>query len=224
MEAHARATAAEDPARARRLDRQASRPPRVARAVAQAAHHARRGRRLRRLRRQRRHQAASPAAVIRRALVCVLAGLWTHTAFAAPTRDVRDDTGERVAVPAKGCRIISLAPGATAMLYAAGGADCMVGTIAHSDEPVAAGKLPIVGDAETFDFERMLSLRPTAVVSAVDVVQPARLDRIRSLGIPIYQVHVTSLAAMPESLRRLGALTGTQPVADREAVALAAEL
>jgi iron complex transport system substrate-binding protein len=162
--------------------------------------------------------------VIRRALVCVLAGLWTYTVFAAPTRDVRDDTGERVAVPAKGCRIISLAPGATAMLYAAGGADCMVGTIAHSDEPVAAGKLPIVGDAETFDFERMLSLRPTAVVSAVDVVQPARLDRIRSLGIPIYQVHVTSLAAMPESLRRLGALTGTQPVADREAVALAAEL
>src|SRR5205085_831738 len=136
----------------------------------------------------------------------------------------RADVGE--AVPAKPgpCRFVSLAPGTTAMLYAAGAAHCLVGTIAHSTEPAEAARLPIVGDAETLDFEQLLALAPTAVVVAVDVVQRMRIDRIKAMGIPVYQVHVTRLAGMPDSVRRLGALAGTQPVADRAADALSAAL
>ena len=93
-------------------------------------------------------------------------------------------------------------------------AHCMVGTIAHSDEPAEAARVPVVGDAETLDFEQLLGLRPTVVVVAVDVVQRVRIDRIRALGIPVYQVHVTRLAQMPESLRRLGALAGTEAVGE----------
>ena len=84
--------------------------------------------------------------------------------------------------------------------------------------------MPVVGDAETLDFEQLLALRPTVVVVAVDVVQRVRIDRIRSLGIPVYQVHVTSLAQMPESLRRLGELTGTAALARRARRGLRAEL
>ena len=69
-----------------------------------------------------------------------------------------------------------------------------------------------------------IALRPTVVVVAVDVVQRVRIDRIRALGIPVYQVHVTRLAQMPESLRRLGALAGTEAVAKQKADELAAEL
>jgi iron complex transport system substrate-binding protein len=139
-------------------------------------------------------------------------------------RQVRDDAGDQLAVGAAPCRIVSLAPGTTAMLYAAGAAHCLVGTIAHSNEPAEAAKLPIVGDAETLDFEQLLALRPTVVVVAVDVVQRVRIDRIRALGIPVYQVHVTRLAGMPESVRRLGALAGTRAAADAKADELAAEL
>ena len=121
-----------------------------------------------------------------------------------PPAACTDDTGETVTVTAEGCRIVSLAPGTTAMLYAAGAGHCLVGTIAHSKEPAEAAAVPIVGDAETLDFEQLLALRPTVVVVAVDVVQRVRIDRIRALGIPVYQVHVTRLAQMPESLRRLG--------------------
>ena len=110
------------------------------------------------------------------------------------------------------------------MLYAAGAAHCLVGTIAHSTEPADAAKLPIVGDAETLDFEQLMALRPTVVVVAVDVVQRMRIDRIKAMGIPVYQVHVTRLVGMPDSIRRLGALAGTQAIADREADALNAAL
>jgi iron complex transport system substrate-binding protein len=139
-------------------------------------------------------------------------------------RTVRDDSGESVTVSTSACRIVSLAPGTTAMLYAAGAGSCVVGTIAHSTEPAEAASVPVVGDAETLDFERLLELRPSVVVVAVDVVQRARIDRLRSLGIPVYQVHVTRLAQMPDSVRRLGALAGTDRVAAERSTALRAEL
>jgi iron complex transport system substrate-binding protein len=141
-----------------------------------------------------------------------------------PARQVRDDAGDRVTVSAAPCRIVSLAPGTTAMLFAAGAGHCLVGTIAHSTEPEEAARLPIIGDAETLDFEQLLALRPSVVVVAVDVVQRARIDRIKTLGIPVYQVHVTRLAGMPESLRRLGDLAGTRDIANRKADELDATL
>ena len=147
------------------------------------------------------------------------------TAHAADAhRQVKDDAGETVSMGTAPCRIVSLAPGTTAMLFAAGAAHCLVGTIAHSDEPAEAARVPIVGDAETLDFEQLLALRPTVVVVAVDVVQRVRIDRIRALGIPVYQVHVTRLAQMPVSLRGLGKLAGTEAVANRKADELDAEL
>ncbi len=152
----------------------------------------------------------------------VLASL-VGAAHAAP-RSVIDDTGASVNLPVNACRIVSLAPGTTAMLYAAGAGHCLVGTIAHSKEPAEAARIPVVGDAETLDFEQLLTLRPAVVVVAIDVVQRARIDRLRALGIPVYQVHVTRLAQMPESLERLGELTGTSGAARPRAAELRARL
>ena len=148
----------------------------------------------------------------------------TAVSAAPATRNVPDDTAAQIAVPVDNCRLVSLAPGTTAMLFAAGAGHCLVGTIAHSKEPAEAASVPVIGDAEALDFEQLLALRPTTVVVAVDVVQRVRIDRIRALGIPVYQVHVTTLAQMPESVRRLGALAGTESVANARAATLASEL
>lgn len=159
-----------------------------------------------------------------RALRAALAASLLCLPAVCPARAVTDDTGGRVEVPSAPCRIVSLAPGTTAMLYASGGGPCLVGTIAHSDEPAAAAAVKVVGDAETLDFEQLLALRPTVVVVAVDVVQRVRIDRLRALGLPVYQVHVTKLAEMPRSLRRLGELTATRAVAERAAAGLESDL
>jgi iron complex transport system substrate-binding protein len=162
-------------------------------------------------------------AVLRAALLSAF--LFAGPGHAADSpRQLRDDAGDTIAVGSAPCRFVSLAPGTTAMLFAAGAGHCVVGTIAHSDEPAEAARVQVVGDAETLDFEQLIGLRPTVVVVAVDVVQRVRIDRIKALGIPVYQVHVTRLAQMPESLRRLGTLAGTEAVANREADELAAEL
>lgn len=179
---------------------------------------------MRGLRGQRRRPSAPASPVKGMRAACWLALLLAPLCAASAEREVRDDTGAVVKLADAPCRIVSLAPGTTAMLFAAGAGHCLIGTIAHSSEPAEAAKLPVIGDAETLDFEQLLALRPTAVVVAVDVVQRVRIDRIRSLGIPVFEVHVTRLAGMPESLRRLGDLAGTAESARRSAAALDAEL
>jgi iron complex transport system substrate-binding protein len=194
----------------------------MARAVAEATNHPIGGHRMRRVCGE--HRVSSPpTAAVRKLLVLALL-VSAPLSAGESVRKVRDDAGELLTVSAATCRIVSLAPGTTAMLYAAGAGHCLVGSIAHSTEPADAANLPIVGDAETLDFEQLLALRPTVVVVAVDVVQRVRIDRIRALGIPVYQVHVTRLAGMPESLRRLGELTGTRETANRKAFELDAAL
>jgi iron complex transport system substrate-binding protein len=137
---------------------------------------------------------------------------------------VTDDTGRRVTVSPPPLRIASLAPNVTAMLFAAGAGAEVVATTEYSTEPPAAQRIPRVGDANAIDLERLLALHPDVIVAWPGGENPAEIDHISRLGIPIYRERVAALVDLPASLRRLGALAGTHQAADREAEALDAQI
>jgi len=137
---------------------------------------------------------------------------------------VTDDFGYNVTVRAPPLRIVSLAPGATAMLFAAGASSQLVGTIEYSGQPASEMKLPKIGSADAIDMERLIALRPDVVVVWPDGNNPAQIATIERLGISIYRQEAISLDRIADSLRRLGRLTGTSGVADRQAGALEAKL
>jgi iron complex transport system substrate-binding protein len=137
---------------------------------------------------------------------------------------VIDDTGQHVIIPKLPRRIISLAPGATEMLFAAGAGDRLIATVDFSDEPAAAKRVPRIGDVTAVDMERLVALHPDLVVVWPGGGNPAQIEKIVLLGIPIYRQQVDRLADLPLSLRRLGALTSDASVADRAARALTTEL
>jgi iron complex transport system substrate-binding protein len=136
---------------------------------------------------------------------------------AGPARTVQDDLGRAVVVPAAPLRLVSLAPGATEMLFAAGAGGEVLATVEYSDVPAAARRVPRIGDAATVDMERLVALRPDVVVAWPDGGNPAQRAKIVALGIPLYQQLVVRLADLPGSLRRLGALAGTEATAERAA-------
>jgi iron complex transport system substrate-binding protein len=135
----------------------------------------------------------------------------------APAVTVSDDTGQRVTVPRPPLRIVSLAPGATEMLFAAGAGDQLIATVEYSDEPAAARRVPRIGDVTAVDMERLVALHPDVAVVWPGGGNPAQIEKIARLGIPIYRQQVNALADLPEALRRLGTLTGTSAVADQAA-------
>jgi iron complex transport system substrate-binding protein len=106
------------------------------------------------------------------------------------------------------------------MLFAAGAGDRVVGTSAYSDEPDAAKRIERIGDSQSFDLERVLALHPDVVVVWSGGTPPLQIARLERAGLRIYHQHVARLDAIPDSVRRLGQLTGT----DAQAQAAATEL
>ncbi|MGH8202105.1 MAG: cobalamin-binding protein [Steroidobacteraceae bacterium] len=146
------------------------------------------------------------------------------TAGAASTATVTDDFGHNVTIHYPPQRIVSLAPGATAMLLAAGASRQLVATIEYSGQPASERKLPQVGTADAIDLERLIALKPDVVIVWPDGNNPAQIATIERLGIPVYGQEATALGGIAGSLRRLGRLAGTSVVADRAARALEAKL
>src|SRR5215469_12032834 len=141
-----------------------------------------------------------------------------------PLRTVSDDLGRAVEVGEPPLRIVSLTPGATEMLFAAGAGSQLIATVQYSSEPPAAREVPRIGDVAAIDMERLVALRPQVVIAWPAGGNPAQQAKIAALGIPLYQQQVARLADLPRSLRRLGELAGTQAVAEQAAAALEARL
>ena len=146
------------------------------------------------------------------------------SAVAASSVSVTDDFGHEVTIRYPPQRIVSLAPGATAMLLAAGARRQLVATIEYSGQPASEKKLPQVGTADAIDLERLIALRPDVVIVWPDGNNPAQIATIERLGIPVYRQEAIALDGIADSLRRLGRLAGTSVVADRAARALEAKL
>lgn len=141
-----------------------------------------------------------------------------------PLRTVTDDLDRSVEVGGAPLRMVSLAPGATEMLFAAGAGTQLIATVQYSSEPPAARTVPRIGDVAAIDMERLVALRPDVVIAWPAGGNPAQRAKIAALGIPLYQQQVSRLADLPGSLRRLGVLADTETVAERAAAALEARL
>ena len=156
-------------------------------------------------------------------MFCVLGGASMAAPAAAPWQ-VRDDEGRLLSLAAPPQRVVSLSPGATAMLFAAGGGARVVGTPDYSVEPTAAGTIARIGDSHGFDLERILALHPDVVVAWTGAFSAAQLLPFERAGLPVYRHRVVRLDDLPLALRRLGALLGTAAVANPAADSLRARI
>jgi len=129
------------------------------------------------------------------------------TAAAQPA--IVDDEGHLLALSQPATRIVSLSPGATAMLFAAGAGDRIVGTAAYSDEPAAARAIQRIGDSQGYDLERILSLRPDVIVVWSGGTNAAQIELLQRAGLRVYRHRVEQLDDVPAAVLRLGALAGT---------------
>jgi len=141
---------------------------------------------------------------------------------AAPVT-VTDSDGNKVELAVAARRIVSLAPHATELLFAAGAGSRVVGAITPADWPAEAATVPRVGDARAIDLERIAALRPDLVV-AWPYVAPAQIEHLRNLGLAVYLSDPHTPEAIADDLERLGTLAGTRESAHRAAAAFRTRL
>ena len=135
----------------------------------------------------------------------------------AATVSVIDDSGRRVSLVAPAQRIISLAPHLTELLFAAGAGDRIVGTVEFSDYPASAAKITRIGDSALLDMERVVSLKPDLIVVWGNGSAASQLDKLRTLGVPIFYNEPQVMADIPRALIALGRLAGTEATANHAA-------
>ena len=150
---------------------------------------------------------------------CFLALTATIALFPAAHADLvfKDDGGREVRLKGPARRIVTLAPHATEMLYAAGAGEWLIGTVEYSDYPPAAKKVPRVGSYDRFDLEAISALKPDLVIAWETGNPAAPVEKMRALGLTVYASQPNRMEDVAGQLERLGQLAGTEAVANQAA-------
>jgi len=155
--------------------------------------------------------------------VAACAAADASAATSAP-RTVTDDNARSVTVRPPPLRIVSLSPGGTEMLFAAGAGPQVVATVEYSDVPPEARRVAHIGDAVSIDLERLVRIHPDVVVAWPSGGNPAQREKIARLGVAVYDQQAQRLRDLAPSIRRLGVLAGTETEAEAAARAIEARL
>lgn len=129
-----------------------------------------------------------------------------------------DRSGHSAAAPAgPALRIVTLSPHLAELVFAAGAGRQLVGVVEYSNFPVAARRLPRVGDAFRVDLEAIASLRPDLILGWPSGNSQELLDRLRRLGYRVVDLEPRTLADIGRHIRVIGAAAGTKDAAGRAA-------
>ena len=129
----------------------------------------------------------------------------------------KDDTGREIRLKAPAKRIITLAPHATELLYAAGAGDRLIGTVDYSDFPPAAKKIPRVGSYDRFDLEAISALKPDLIIAWETGNPAAQVEKLKALGLTVYVTQPNRMEDVAGQLERYGRLAGSEAAADAAA-------
>ncbi len=140
---------------------------------------------------------------------------------AAPVRaaiSVVDDTGANVRLATPATRIVTLAPHAAELVYAAGAGARIVGVIKGTDYPSAAQRLPVVGDVTALDLERTVMLAPDLIVTW-PWTTPAQIAWLRARDVAVFEANAPTIDGIATDIERIGMLAGTGATAHDAAAA-----
>ena len=150
---------------------------------------------------------------LRRVLARVLAlALYLFGSASIAVVNAVDDADRTVTLDGPATRIVSLAPHATELLFAAGAGAHVVGAMSGSDYPPDARSIPVVGTATALDLERILALRPDLIVTW-PYTTPAQVDVLRAQGIAVFTTNPRTIDGIATDIERLGVLAGTSDTA-----------
>lgn len=131
--------------------------------------------------------------------------------------EVMDDSGQTIVLKQSAKKVISLSPGITELIYAAGGEHLIKGVVSYSDFPPQAKKLPQVGSYNSLDIEKILVMQPDLVVAWKSGNPIHQVEQLKKLGLTVYISEPKDFMSIPETIKTFGKLMATECVANKNA-------
>lgn len=122
---------------------------------------------------------------------------------------VTDDLANKLVFKKPARRIVSLAPHITEMLFSAGAGKYIVGVVNYSDYPDAAKKIASVGSYNQINIEAIIALKPDLIVAWESGNSNHIIEKLRNLGFAVFVNEPRSLMDIPDVVKRLSAMAGT---------------
>lgn len=130
-------------------------------------------------------------------------------------REIIDDLGRRIKLPARIDRVVSLAPSLTENVFAVGAGDKLVGVTSYCDYPAEANKVAKVGDTVNPNLETIVAQKPQLVLVTTASQIESFTQKMEDRGIAVFVTNPKNLEDVLRNLRQLGELLGTQEQAEK---------
>lgn len=135
------------------------------------------------------------------------------------TISIKDDIGNAISFTQTPKRIITLAPNLTEMVFNLGFGNELVGDTKYCDYPAAARNVEKVGDMLTFNFEKIVTLKPDIVFITVEGNTKETYDKFRELGIKIFVSNPRNFYGIKKTYLDIGKILGAEDKAKRNVAA-----
>jgi len=127
---------------------------------------------------------------------------------------IEDDLGRIVRFSHSPCRIVSLIPAVTEILFALGAEECLVGRSMYDDYPVGVESIPDVGQAIGADIEKVLARGPDLVILIAGSDNARTFEQFERLGIASLVFRLNRLPDLRETIARIGSVLEREHEAD----------
>lgn len=134
---------------------------------------------------------------------------------AASTREIVDDSGQRVKLPARVERAVSLAPNLTEIAFAVGAGERLVGVTTFCDYPAEARKIRKIGDTQTPNVENIIALKPQVVLVSTASQMENFSKTLEQQGIAVFVTNPNSLDDIYRTVYQLGEIFDTTRKAEQ---------
>ncbi len=126
----------------------------------------------------------------------------------APLREMTDDLGRTVKMPATVERAVSLAPNLTEIAFAVEAGDKLIGRTSYDDYPAAAQKIPTVGDTLNPNIENIIALKPQVVLVSTASQIETFTKQLEAQNIAIFVTNPNGLDDIYKSIYQIGKIFG----------------
>lgn len=127
---------------------------------------------------------------------------------------VVDDLGNSFQFNTPPQRIITLAPNLTEFIYDLGLDKFLVGNTTYCDYPDEANTKEKVGDLITFNFEKILSLKPDLIFITVEGNTKETYDKFRELGLNVFVSNPRSFTGIKKTYLDIAKIFGIKEKAE----------
>ena len=150
---------------------------------------------------------ATCSAVSRRALLILL--------LLAISFGCKSGAGQRVSLPARVTRVVSLAPNLTEIVFAVGAGDKLVGRTSYCDYPPEAKAVAEIGDTLHPSLERIIALKPQVVLISTSSQLEVFTQQLQNQNIAVFVTDPHDLEGVFRSIQEVGEMLGQKDQADQ---------